>query len=310
MFIDCGVFMGGNIFQNSDSIKRENIEPTLVKFYESLSFIFPKAKKYLPGIQTLGSTGKKDFSGDIDLAISDDVFKNPEEWGISKDNVNQLFNKFQKRSRNATKNQLMKKVYICAIAEKINESEKEIFVNTKGSSSGALFILFSQYDKSGKKLSKAVQIDLNIGNLDWLNFAYYSSTYKGNIKGLHRTQLLLSLFTIKDYVFSHNYGVKNKKTQEIEVHNSIEAIQLLNKIYGFEINKNILEDYFELHSFLKNNLSKEDLNNLYDTYLKILDRTRADIPEDLQEYWIKNKNRLGLKGKFLPDNSNLIKYKI
>lgn len=301
--------MGGNIFQNSGSIKKEDIEPTLAKFYETISSIFPNAKKYISGIQTLGSVGKKDVSGDIDLAISGDVFKNPEEWGISKEKINKLFNKFKKRSRNATENQLMKKVYIHSLADKIIESGEEIDVNTKGSSSGVLFMAFPQYDNSGKELPKAVQIDLNIGNLDWLKFAYYSSTYKGNVKGLHRTQLLLSLFTIKNYVFSHNYGVKNKETQEIEASNPKEAIQLLNKIYGFKINENILEDYYKLHNFLKKNLSKEDLKELYDTYLKILDKTRADIPKDLQNYWIKNQDRLGLKGKFLPDNSNLIKYK-
>jgi hypothetical protein len=48
---------------------------------------------------------------------------------------------------------------------------------------------------------------------------------------------------------------------------------------------------------------------VYDTYLRILDKTRADIPEDLQEYWIQNQDRLALTGKFLPDNSNLAQYK-
>ena len=54
------------------------------------------------------------------------------------------------------------------------------------------------------------------------------------------------------------------------------------------------------------NLSKEEYNSIIDRYLKILDSTRADIPDNLQQYWIDNQDRLGLKGKFLPDNSNLI----
>ena len=61
---------------------------------------------------------------------------------------------------------------------------------------------------------------------------------------------------------------------------------------------------------LEGGLSQQDLNAVYDTYLKILDSTRADIPEDLQPYWIENQERLGLKGKFLPDNSNLTQYKV
>jgi hypothetical protein len=61
---------------------------------------------------------------------------------------------------------------------------------------------------------------------------------------------------------------------------------------------------------LEAGLSEQDLNAVYDTYLKILDSTRADIPEDLQAYWIANQERLGLKGKFLPDNSNLTQYTV
>lgn len=29
---------------------------------------------------------------------------------------------------------------------------------------------------------KSVQIDINVGNLDWLNFSYYSNTYKDNVR--------------------------------------------------------------------------------------------------------------------------------
>jgi hypothetical protein len=60
---------------------------------------------------------------------------------------------------------------------------------------------------------------------------------------------------------------------------------------------------------MKKSLPTEEYNNIMDRYLKILDSTRADIPENLQQYWIDNQDRLGLKGKFLPDNSALIKYK-
>jgi hypothetical protein len=59
---------------------------------------------------------------------------------------------------------------------------------------------------------------------------------------------------------------------------------------------------------MKKNLSKEKYNSIIDRYLKILDSTRVDIPENLQQYWIYNQERLGLKGKFLPDVSNLIPY--
>ena len=76
-----------------------------------------------------------------------------------------------------------------------------------------------------------------------------------------------------------------------------------------KLTQDILDDYFKLEDFLKKNLSKEEYNSIIDRYLKILDSTRADIPENLQQYWIDNQDRLGLKGKFLPDNSNLISHK-
>jgi len=75
------------------------------------------------------------------------------------------------------------------------------------------------------------------------------------------------------------------------------------------LSQDILNDYFELMNTLKKNLPKEKLNQILDIYLKILDSTRADIPFDIQDYWIANQDRLGLKGKFLPDDSKLTKYK-
>ena len=58
-------------------------------------------------------------------------------------------------------------------------------------------------------------------------------------------------------------------------------------------------------SFIQNNL-KEDSNSIFDIYLKILDSTRCDIPDPLQSYWLDNRERLGLTGKFLPETSKLI----
>jgi len=156
---------------------------------------------------------------------------------------------------------------------------------------------------------KAVQIDINVGNLDWLNFSYYSNTYKDNVKGLHRTQLMVAMFKVLDKIFSHGTGVKDKKTKEIVATNPQEALAVLNKGYGLNLSQDILNDYFELMDSLKKNLSEEKLNQILDAYLKILDSTKTDIPLDLQKYWINNQSRLGLKGKLLPDDSNLTKYK-
>jgi len=302
--------MGGNVFDSTAPIKKEHIKPTLLEFFKQFKQIFPKAEPFFREMKTLGSVGKKDYSGDIDLALAGSSFDNLEDWGLDEKHVQALFEGFKKRARTSSDDQLMKRAVIVAIAQKIAEADTEIIADVKGSSAGALFLLFPQYDENNEVVGQNVQIDVNVGDVDWLQFAYHSATYSGNVKGLHRTQLLVSLFSHKGYTFSHNYGVKDKETQEIVANTPQQAIDLLNKLYGLNLDRDTIGDYFKLIEALEAGLSPKDLHAVYDTYLKILDSTRADIPEDLQAYWIDNQERLGLKGKFLPDNSNLIQYKV
>ena len=297
--------MGGNVFGTTSGIKKEYIQSTLNRFIDELCRIFPLRKEYLEGYKVLGSAGKKEVSGDIDLALSNDLIKDSKSWGISQTRVLEYYDKFQKRARTATHEQLMKRAFIVSIADVIKSESKLIEVDTKGSSNGSLFCTFPQLNKKGERVGINVQIDINFGDLDWLEFAYYSDIYEGNVKGLHRTQLMLSLFNYKGYIFSHNYGVKNKETQEIVASNPEQAIKLLSNEYGVEFTKDILSNFFTLMTFIQNNL-KEDSNSIFDIYLKILDSTRCDIPDPLQSYWLNNRERLGLTGKFLPETSKLI----
>jgi hypothetical protein len=301
--------MGGNVFDSTAPIKKEHIKPTLKEFLRQFKSIFPKAEPFFREMQTLGSVGKKDYSGDIDLALAGSSFDDINDWGLDEKHVQDLFQGFKKRARTSTDDQLMKRAVIVAVAQKILEADTEIIADVKGSGAGALFLLFPQYDENNQVVGQNVQIDINVGDVDWLSFAYHSATYSGNVKGLHRTQLMVSLFSHKGYIFSHNYGVKDRQTQEIVANNPQQAVDLLNSLYGLNLTRDTVGDYFKLMETLEAGLSREDLNGVYGTYLKILDSTRADIPEDLQSYWIDNQERLGLKGKFLPDNSNLAQYK-
>lgn len=302
--------MGGNIFDFTGPIKKEDIKPTLLKFFSELKEIFPGASSYFSQMKTLGSVGKKDISGDIDMALSGQAFQDINDWGLDPEYVQKLFEGFKKRAKTSTDDRLMKRAVIVAIAQKIEQAGKQIAVDVKGSGAGALFLSFPQFDNTGTQLDNSVQIDINVGDVDWLEFAYYSDSYQGNVKGLHRTQLMLSLFSNAGYTFSHNYGVKDKETQEIVASTPVQAIEVLNKSYGFKLTSDILQNYFKLQEFLTSNLDENTLSSIYDTFLKILDSTRADIPEDLQQYWIDNQQRLGLKGKFLPDDSKLKTYAI
>lgn len=306
---------GGNVFSITDSIEKDNIEPTIEKFVDQLSKIFPAKASTFKAFEKIGSAGKKTISGDIDLSYDiKNIFpdgKTPDfkGWGVDEQKYNELSTQFAKRARTASPEKIQLRAMIVLIGEKINNALEDVEVDDKAAGSGSIFCAIPQYGPDGEKLDKAVQTDINIGNPEWLRFSYYSQSYEGNVKGLHRTQLMLALFSNKGRTFGHSTGVIDKETGKQEASTPKEAIILLNKIYGFNLTQDILDDYFKLEYFMKKSLSKEEYNSIIDRYLKILDSTRADIPDNLQEYWIDNQERLGLKGKFLPDVSNLIQYK-
>ena len=304
---------GGNVFGTTDRIKKDDIPPTLQKFVQELGKIFPKKKNTFK-FQTLGSVGQKDESGDIDLAydgnnlVTKDGKPDLEGWNIDPQDFQQTFDRIRKRARSASEEQSTKRAMLELIAKQVIDTPGPIQADTKAAGNGSLFFEFPQYDPSGTQLDKHVQIDINVGDLDWLKFSYFSKGYSGNIKGLHRTQLLVALFTNKGLSFNHNQGVKDKQGN-ILAKNPQQVLDLLNKIYNIDISQDIIYDYSELMDYLQSHLSETQLHSIYDIYLKILDSTRADIPQHLQSYWIKNQDRLGLKGKYLPDDSLLSKYK-
>jgi hypothetical protein len=304
---------GGNVFGTTSSIKKEYIQPTLKNFTAELNKVYPKVKF---NFNTLGSVGKKDESGDIDLGMSIDQFMdkngNPllSNWNIDKAEFDALYEKIRKRSRSASETQSKLRAMLELIASNLEEKSEYIDTDLKAAGNGSIFCNFPQYNEKGEMFNdKSVQIDINVGNLDWLNFSYYSNTYKDNVKGLHRTQLMVAMFQALNKTFSHGTGVKDKETGDIVATNPQEALDVLNQGFKLNLSQDVLNDYFELMDVLKKKLPKDKLNQVLDIYLRILDSTRADIPLDLQEYWIANQSRLGLKGKFLPDDSNLNKYK-
>tara|TARA_R110000868_G_scaffold102272_5_gene281668 strand:- start:1297 stop:2208 length:912 start_codon:yes stop_codon:yes gene_type:complete len=301
--------MGGNVFGTTASIKKEDIKPTLKEFLRQFKTIFPKAEPHFSQMKTIGSVGKKDVSGDIDLVLAGSSFDDVDDWGLDREHVLELFQGFKKRARTASDEQLMRRAVVVAVAEVIQNSDTDIVPDIKQAGSGQLFLMVPQFDEAGERNGTSVQVDINIGDVDWLEFSHYSAVYKGNVKGLHRTQLLVSMFSNGGYTFSHANGVKDKETGEVVATTPQQAIEVLNKRYGLSLTKDSVANYFDIMETLKANVSQQDLDRIFDTYLKILDKTRADIPEDLQQYWIDNQEKLGLTGKFLPDDSNLVKYK-
>ena len=311
---------GGNVFKDANvgKIKKENIYSTIDKFVEELGNIFPKAREEIAKNEPLGSVGKKPESGDIDLSMDVSAFFDEngtprfDIWEVDPNAHKELVQKITAKARTASPKQTALRAMLELVADKIEEKTETMSVDKKSATGGSLHFLFPQYKPDGEMLEPPLnaQIDIMVGNQDWLKFSYYSDVYAGNVKGLHRTQLMLATFGAKGYTFVHGSGVKNRETNEVEANTPQQAIELLNSLYGFRITPEIIQNYFKLRPFLEENVSEEEYNKILDTYLKILDSTRADIPEDLQQYWIDNQQRLGLKGKFLPDDSKLVSYKM
>lgn len=307
--------MGGNIFKDqSQPIKRENIEPTVKRYFEELKRVFPN-KAYIfdkAYFKYVGSVGKKAESGDIDFAIDlssiSDEYQSPAnmaKWGLDSDEVKEQFLKYKKRARTATDTELMRRAIMKGIVDIINEKSTNIYCNEKKIGAGGIFTLFPQFTPEGEELVYGVQIDWLIGDLPWLEFSYYSESYDGNVKGLHRTQLLLAMFDRIGYSFSHTKGVVNKETKKVVARTVEGAIKLLEVKYGFKFKEGEINNFFKIIDRIFY-LGEEVFTEILDIYFKILDRTRCDIPLGLQDYWLESKDRLGLTGKFLPEDSKLI----
>ena len=216
---------GGNVFAGTeratDKILRENIEPTIKEFEKNFKKAFPKVKldfSDIKKVSRLGSVGKKEVSGDIDIGIDASEFMtkdgkvNFKLLGIDANEFERTFNLIKSRAKTATDKQITLRSLLTLMSNKINESQDEIHSSSKDVTTASIFSSFPQYDVNGNKIpDKYVQIDMNVGPLEWLNFSYYSTgSFTGNLKGLHRTQLIAAIFDALNMTFKHESGVFDK----------------------------------------------------------------------------------------------------
>ena len=257
-------------------------------------------------------------AGDIDLGISASVLLDKEmsdasiaEWGVDPAAVATEFELLKKRAKTATPSMLRMKAFLKLLTLYINSHAPNLYCDEKKVTDGNIFGLFPQIDPQGNGLGIGVQIDWMIGDLPWLKFSYHSAAYpkESNVKGLHRTQLMLSAFQVANLSFNHVNGVKDKETGEVVAHDPENALKILSERLGFNITEQDAEDYYRLHKLLKSKMTPDQYDHLLNVYFKILDSTRADIPDDMQKDWVRKQPELGLKGKFLPDTSALAKYR-
>ena len=99
------LFEGGHVFDGgSDKIAKEDIQPTLDAYLKEIKRLFPKAYKWYEKPVTLGSVGKKDYSGENDYISEWDVsnvedmrymfYKSPFNGDISQWDVSNVQNMY------------------------------------------------------------------------------------------------------------------------------------------------------------------------------------------------------------------------
>jgi len=311
--------MGGNVFAGSTSnIKCEFITPTLNYYFSELSKLFPKKSHIFNEgcFRTLGSARKKDYSGDIDLGINLSHLLSQldepsiQEWNIDYTKVQTTFNELKKRARTSSDEQLKTKAFLKCLADYINNYSPTIYCDEKRVTHGNMFSRCPQIAVDGSMVGAGVQIDWMVGDIEWLTFSYYSADYgaQSNVKGLHRTQLMLAAFQIAGLSFNHVSGVRDKKTMMALASTPEEALKILSARLGVSLlSQANTENYYTLHDLLKRQLASSEYDKLIDVYFKILDSTRADIPDNLVNQWKTRRNELHLTGKFLPETSILRK---
>jgi hypothetical protein len=230
-----------------------------------------------------------------------------QSWGLDPQKWQETYDRMFKRARTSTEVDVQLRAFLYEIAKYIGENSKMIKTDLK---------------KVGPGLMFSLQIDWMLGNKNWLKFSYSSpfpSEQQPMLKGLHRTQLILAMFGAKGYSFKHRTGVYDKATGEMVASSPEEVSSLLQKLYGAPITSENLESFSTIYGWLMANATEEDRNGAFDSYLRILDTTRGNketdpdtgtsrrcgyVPEELEDYWIENRERLGLKGKFLCKSVN------
>lgn len=165
---------GGNAVSNVQRIAKDNIQPTLDKLCETIFKKYPNLK-WGDTIFLLGSTGKKDFSGDIDIGIDFEAIKEHSEQEVL-DEVKQLF-------------KFLYNADIC----------KEIKINDI--TNDMLHLAFPQYNNQGKELNENVQIDILITpNKKFCQFYMYSPAQnETKYKGAHRNELFRAIIKTTSY---------------------------------------------------------------------------------------------------------------
>lgn len=273
--------MGGNIFKDkATSITKDRVAPTIEAYKRVLGEIFPMKAHSLSFFEPVGSAGKKEVSGDLDLAIDwthivrSFTTTELEKWGIGYDEWSETYTKIHKRARTATEHMSKMRALLTLISEKLAENNIDVGDRV---TAGNIFTCFPQYDENGPT-GDYVQIDWMVGDVEWLRWSYYSHG-EISLKGLHRTQFLVALFSEIGYTFNHFSGIKKKNTSDWTITSPEDALKLLSEHYG-DIDHSQTETFARLHSWLLRSDSGAYFR-VVSRYREILKTQKENIPNVL-----------------------------
>jgi hypothetical protein len=168
---------GGSALPGCGTIHISEIKPTLTRLSDDLEFPFD-LNDYV-----LGSTGKKEYSGDIDVVLDDKWWKDGPQ--ALRENLIELFG-----VSNVAKNGSM--IHL-----------KYPIIN---------------YDSShNQRLPRtgAVQIDFNFGNADWERFYHYSPGAESEYKGAHRNLGIAAITSSTNTIDSSERDTYNRPIEQV-----------------------------------------------------------------------------------------------
>jgi hypothetical protein len=182
---------GGNVFKDADKrllsgrINKQDVVSTL-QWLEKITGL-PHTD------HMLGSTGRAETSGDLDVAVD---------------------------PKNIDKDTLVAK--LVAWAAKNHPGEKpRLWVAKTGNS------VHFRTPINGNEQNGYVQTDLMFGDPDWMKFVYAGGATGSHFKGVHRAQLAASIAKAKGLKLSQRDGLVNRENNEILTKEPNKIAQLL-----------------------------------------------------------------------------------
>ena len=240
--------MGGNIFKDEATrIPKDRVALTFEAYKEALKKIFPLKEVEFDSFEMVGSAGVAESSGDLDIAIDwTHIVRHFGKDEIENNKWESRYKKISKRARTATTRMCKMR----ALLEEIATALQGTTVKVGGQvTAGNIFTCFPQHNQSGPT-NDCVQIDWMVGDIEWLRWSYYSHGER-DLKGLHRTQLLVAAFSEIGYTFNHFSGIKRKGTSEWTITKPEDALNLLSEHYN-KISMHQTQTFAQLHSWLLN----------------------------------------------------------